>query len=225
MATPVWRRPNSWSHKIDKFGTPEAYNHYAVGWAYAMDTPYQWTKQVASHWGGTRNGTIVHWPSGIQATGELRHQFRHVIDVAPTILEAAGLPDRSCVNGVQQSPVEGACMVYSFDDAMAADRHDLQYFEMFCNRGIYHEGWTAVTRHSVRGMSTAMPAFDDDTWELYAPARLDAGPRPGGRAAGAAARPPTIVHDRGGKYNVVPIDDRRFERFEPSWQDGRADPR
>jgi arylsulfatase len=113
-----------------------------------MDTPYQWTKQVASHWGGTRNGTIVHWPRGIKAKGEIRSQFGHVIDVAPTVLEAAGIPEPTIVNSVQQAPMEGFSMAYSFDDAKAAERHDLQYFEMFCNRGIYHKGWSAVTRHS-----------------------------------------------------------------------------
>ena len=153
--------------KIDDFGTPSAYNHYAVGWAHAMDTPYQWTKQIASHWGGTRNGTIVHWPSGIRARGGVRSQFHHVIDVAPTILEAAALPAPLSVNGVQQRPLEGVSMAYSFDDAGADDRHTTQYFEMFCNRGIYHEGWTAVTRHSVG--RNRMPAFDDDVWELYGP--------------------------------------------------------
>ena len=112
-----------------------------------MDTPYQWTKQVASHWGGTRNGTIVHWPKGIQAKGEIRSQFHHVIDVAPTILEAAGLPEPISVNGVQQKPIEGVSMLYAFNGANAADRHETQYFEMFGNRGIYHKGWTAVTRH------------------------------------------------------------------------------
>ena len=155
--------------KIDDFGTPAAYNHYAVGWAHAMDTPYQWTKQIASHWGGTRNGTIVHWPSGIRARGEVRSQFHHVIDVAPTILEAAALPAPLSVNGVQQRPLEGVSMAYSFDDARADDRHTTQYFEMFCNRGIYHEGWTAVTRHSIPWVGTEMPAFDDDVWELYGP--------------------------------------------------------
>ena len=113
-----------------------------------MDTPYQWTKQVASHWGGTRNGTIVHWPKGIKAKGEIRSQFHHVIDIAPTILEAAGLPAPTIVNSVQQAPLEGFSMLYAFDDAKAAERHETQYFEMFCNRGIYHKGWTAVTRHS-----------------------------------------------------------------------------
>jgi arylsulfatase A-like enzyme len=199
--------------KIDKFGTPEAYNHYAVGWAHAMDTPYQWTKQVASHWGGTRNGTIVHWPGGIQAKGEIRSQFHHVIDVAPTILEAAGLPQPLLVNGVQQKPIEGVSMAYSFDDGSADDRHTTQYFEMFCNRGIYHEGWTAVTRHSTPWVATAMPAFDDDVWELY-------GPDDWTQAHDLSKEQPDKLRDlqrqfiiEAGKYNVLPLDDRRFERF------------
>ena len=132
-----------------------------------MDTPYQWTKQVASHWGGTRNGTIVHWPKGIKAKGEIRTQFSHVIDVAPTILEAAGLPHPAIVNSVQQAPIEGVSMLYSFDDAKAADRHETQYFEMVCNRGIYHKGWTTVTRHSTPWVMSKLPAFEDDVWELY----------------------------------------------------------
>ncbi len=155
--------------KIDKFGTPEAYNHYAVGWAHAMDTPYQWTKQVASHWGGTRNGTIVHWPAGIKAKGEVRSQFSHVIDVAATVLDAAGIPEPTFVHGVQQMPLHGRSMVPSFDDAGAPEHRETQYFEMFVNRGIYHKGWTAVTRHSIPWMATEMPAYDDDVWELYGP--------------------------------------------------------
>ena len=134
-----------------------------------MNTPYQWTKQVASHFGGTRNGTIVHWPKGIKAKGEVRSQFHHVIDVAPTILEAAGLPEPVSVNGMHQDPIEGVSMLYSFDDAKAAERHETQYFEMFGNRGIYHKGWTAVTKHRTpwADMTLKMPAFDDDVWELY----------------------------------------------------------
>ena len=145
-APPRSRPPEFMAAHIDDFGTPTAYNHFAVGWAHAMDTPYQWTKQVASHWGGTRNGTIVHWPRGFAARGEVRSQFHHVIDVAPTVLEAAGLPHPTAVNGVAQHPIEGVSMAYSFDGATEADRHETQYFEMFCNRGIYHQGWTAVTR-------------------------------------------------------------------------------
>src|ERR1700751_1861767 len=108
--------PEFLTARIDKWGGPDSYPHYAVGWAHAMDTPYQWTKQVASHWGGTRNGTIVHWPNGIKAKGELRRQFSHVIDVAPTVLEAAGPPEPSFLNGIQQTPIEGVSMLYSFDD-------------------------------------------------------------------------------------------------------------
>jgi arylsulfatase A-like enzyme len=128
--------------RIDEFGTPSAYNHYAVGWAHAMDTPYQWTKQVASHWGGTRNGTIVHWPKGFEARGEIRTQFHHVIDIAATAMEAAGLPHPTFVHGVQQEPLHGVSMIPTFDDAAAPETRTTQYFEMFVNRGIYHEGWT-----------------------------------------------------------------------------------
>ena len=201
--------------KIDDFGTPAAYNHYAVGWAHAMDTPYQWTKQIASHWGGTRNGTIVHWPSGIRARGEIRSQFHHVIDVAPTILEAAGLPAPLSVNGVQQRPLEGVSMAYSFDDAEADDRHTTQYFEMFCNRGIYHEGWTAVTRHSIPWVGTEMPAFDDDVWELYEPGDWTQANDVAAEQPGKLAELQRLFLIEAGKYNVLPLDDRRYERFNP----------
>ena len=201
--------------KIDDFGTPDAYNHYAVGWAHAMDTPYQWTKQVASHWGGTRNGTIVHWPAGIEARGEIRSQFHHVIDLAPTVLEAAGLPAPLSVNGVQQRPLEGISMAYTFDDAGAADRHTTQYFEMFCNRGIYHEGWTAVTRHSTPWMATEMPAFDDDVWELYAPDDWTQANDIASEQPERLAELQRLFLIEAGKYNVLPLDDRRFERFNP----------
>jgi hypothetical protein len=200
--------------KIDQFGTPAAYNHYAVGWAHALDTPYQWTKQVASHWGGTRNGTIVHWPNGIKSKGELRTQFHHVIDVAPTVLEAAGLPEPLFVNGIQQKPYEGVSMAYTFDDATAAERHETQYFEMFVNRGLYHKGWTAVTRHSVPWEFQAqLPAYDDDVWELYAPTDWS-------QAHNIAAENPQMLKElqrqfliEAVKYNVLPLDDRRVERF------------
>jgi arylsulfatase len=202
--------------RIDEFGTPTAYNHYAVGWAHAMNTPYQWTKQVASHWGGTRNGTIVHWPSGIDAKGEIRHQFHHVIDVAPTVLQAAGLPEPTFVHGVQQLPYEGVSMSYSFADQDAADQHDIQYFEMFVNRGLYHRGWTAVTRHSVPwDLSVASPAIEDDVWELY-------GPDDWTQARDIAAENPDKLADlqrkfilEASKYHVFPLDDRRVERFSP----------
>jgi arylsulfatase len=113
--------------RLDQWGGTESGPHYAVGWAHAMNTPYQWTKQVASHWGGTRNGTIVHWPTGIDPRGELRHQFHHVIDLVPTVLDVAGVPAPTLVNGVRQDPIQGVSMRYTFDDAAAADRHVTQY--------------------------------------------------------------------------------------------------
>jgi arylsulfatase len=199
--------------KIDKFGTSEAYNHYAVGWAHAMDTPYQWTKQVASHWGGTRNGTIVHWPSGIKAKGEIRNQFHHVIDVVPTILEAAGIPAPLFVNGIQQAPLEGFSMNYSFDDAEAADTHTTQYFEMFVNRGIYHNGWTAVTRHSTPWLMAEMPPLDGDVWELYGPDDWTQAHDLSSENAEMLAHLQRLFLIEAGKYNVLPLDDRRVERF------------
>jgi len=200
---------------IDDLGSPRANNHYAVGWAHAMDTPYQWTKQVASHFGGTRNGAIIHWTNGIKSKGELRTQFHHVIDVAPTVLEAAGLPAPTSVNGVMQEPLHGVSMVYSFDDAKAAERHETQYFEMVCNRGIYHKGWTAVTRHGnlpwvVVG---AQPPLSDDVWELYDTTK------DWSQAHDLAAKMPEKVAElkrlfdlEASKYNVFPLDDRKAER-------------
>src|SRR3954447_21437941 len=159
--------PEFMAAHVDEFGTPQGYNHYSVGWAHAMDTPYQWTKQVASHFGGTRNGTIVHWPAGFTAHGETRHQFSHVIDVAATVLDVVGLPQPDFVNGIQQRPLEGVSMRPSFDNADAPEFRETQYFEMFGNRGIYHKGWTAVTRHSTPWVVESLPDFDDDNWELY----------------------------------------------------------
>jgi arylsulfatase len=200
--------------RIDKFGSPEAYNHYAVGWAHAMDTPYQWTKQVASHWGGTRNGTIVHWPNGITAKGEVRTQFHHVIDVAKTVLDAAGLPEPQSVHGVQQMPLHGVSMRYSFDDANAPDRRETQYFEMFVNRGIYHKGWTAVTRHSTPWVMMAhLPAYDDDVWELYAPDDWSQAHDLSAEMPEKLAELQRLWMIEAVKYNVLPLDDRRVERF------------
>jgi arylsulfatase A-like enzyme len=207
--------PEFMAERIDGFGTPAAYNHYAVGWAHAMDAPYQWTKQVASHFGGTRNGTIVHWPSGFRARGEVRNQFHHIIDVAATVLDAAGLPEPAFVNGIQQTPLHGVSMAYCFDDAGAAEARETQYFEMLCNRGIYHKGWMAVTRHSVPWeFGEKLPAFDDDVWELY-DTNTD-----WTQAHDLAAEHPDKLAElqrlfliEAVKYNVLPLDDRRIERF------------
>jgi arylsulfatase len=204
--------------KLDELGSPSSYNHYSVGWAWAMNSPFQWTKQVASHWGGTRNGTIVHWPRGIQERGGVRAQFTHVIDVAPTVLEAAGLPEPTSVNGVLQSPMEGTSMLYSFNSPDAAERHDLQYFEMFGNRGIYHKGWSAVTKHKTPWLLVdpdALP-FDEDVWELYD------GSRDYSQARDLSAElPDKLAHLQrlwlieATKYNVLPMDDRTGERLNP----------
>jgi arylsulfatase len=199
---------------IDELGTPTSYNHFAVGWAHAMDTPYQWTKQVASHWGGTRNGTIVHWPGGFTARGEVRTQFHHVIDVAPTVLEAAGLPQPTTVDGVDQHHIEGVSMAYSFDAAGDADRRDTQYFEMFCNRGIYHEGWTAVTRHSTPWITAgALPPFNDDVWELYEPGDWSQAHDLAVEMPEKLAELQQLWLEEARKHNVLPLDDRRIERF------------
>jgi arylsulfatase len=208
--------PEFLNARIDRLGAPDSYNHYAVGWAHAMNTPYQWTKQVASHWGGTRNGTVVHWPRGIKGKGEIRSQFHHVIDVAPTILEAAGLPAPLFVNGVQQKPLEGVSMLYSFNDARAAERHETQYFEMFGNRGIYHKGWTAVTRHTTPWLllgEKKLP-FDDDVWELYDTSK------DWSQANNLARQMPEKLHElqrlwliEATRYNVLPLDDDTAKRF------------
>ncbi|MCB0933271.1 MAG: arylsulfatase [Mycobacterium sp.] len=201
--------------KIDDFGTPDAYNHYAVGWAHALCTPYQWTKQVASHWGGTRNGTIVHWPKGLAEKGATRGQFHHVIDVAPTILEAARIPAPLYVNGIQQAPLEGVSMLGTLRDAGAPESHQVQYFEMMGNRGLYHQGWTAVTKHRTPWKTDAPPPFDADVWELY-------GPDDWTQARNLVAENPQKLAElqrlwliEAVKYNVVPLDDRGFERINP----------
>lgn len=199
----------------DDLGTVRAYNHYPVGWAHAMDCPYQWTKQVASHWGGTRTGMVVHWPQGIRAKGQVRDQWHHVIDVAPTILECAGLPQPVQVHGVTQQPIEGVSMAYSFDDAKAADRHVTQYFEMFGNRGLYHQGWSAVTlHHSPFGKGVA--SWEDDVWELYDDST------DWSQAVNLANKYPDKLEElknlfmvEAAKYNVFPLDDRRTELLNP----------
>src|SRR5436190_2402957 len=153
--------------KYDNWGDASTYPHMASGWAVAGDTPFMWTKQVASNYGGTRNGMIIHWPKGIKAKGEVRSQWHHVIDVVPTILEAAKLPQPTSVNGTVQEPIEGVSMVYSFDNAKAPDRHTTQYFEIFGNRAIYHDGWLAGTVHRAPWEYQPRRPLKDDIWELY----------------------------------------------------------
>ena len=188
-----------------------------------MDTPYQWTKQVASHWGGTRNGTIVHWPNGIKAKGEIRNQFHHVIDVAPTVLEAAGLPAPTFVNGIQQAPLEGVSMAYSFDDADAGRAaHDPVLRDVRATAASTTRAGPAVTRHTTPLGHGTQPPIDDDVWELY-------GPDDWTQAHDLAAeQPEKLAHLQrlflieAAKYNVLPLDDRRVERFNPTSPAGRS---
>ncbi len=201
--------------RIDKLGGPESYNHYSVAWAHALNTPYQWTKQVASHWGGTRNGTIVHWPKGFKARGEIRHQFSHVIDVAPTILEAAKLPQPETVNGIRQDPIEGVSMMYAFDDEKAPERHETQYFEIFGNRSIYHKGWTAVTKHrnpwQLVGVKTV--PFDEDVWELYSDTDWTQSKDLSKEMPEKLAELQRQFLIEATRYKVLPLDDRTAERM------------
>lgn len=200
--------------RIDDLGGPQSYNHYAAGWAVAGDTPFTWTKQVASNFGGTRNGLVVHWPKGIRSRNEVRGQFHHVVDVTPTILEACGLPQPNVVNGEKQHRIEGVSMVYSFDDAKAKDRHTTQYFEIFCNRAVYHDGWVAGTVHRVPWESKPLAAsFDADRWELYNVAEDFS------QSTDLAASHPEKLKElqalfmkEAVKYHVLPLDDRFMER-------------
>ena len=209
--------------KVDEIGGVRAYNHYPVGWAHAMNTPFQYTKQVASHYGGTRNAVAVSWPNGIKAKGEVRQQWHHVIDIVPTILEAAGLPEPYMVNGMAQKPIEGVPMNYTFDDADAESTHTTQYFEMFGNRGIYQDGWTAVTRHSLPWVTAALPDLNEDEWELY-----DTN-KDWSQAHDLSKEMPEKLREmqalfmiEAAKYNVFPLDDRRYERFNAA-RAGRPD--
>ncbi len=200
---------------LDKWGGPETYPHMAAGWAVALDAPFGWMKQVPSDFGGTRNGMVVHWPKGIKAKNEIRTQFSHVIDVAPTILEAIGLPEPKVVNGTPQIPMEGDSLVYSFEDAKAKERHTTQYFEIAGNRAIYHDGWFARTIHRAPWEPKGRHPLDQDVWELY-DVNADFS-----LANDVAARNPQKLADlqalfmkEAEKYHVLPIDDRVFERLD-----------
>jgi arylsulfatase len=215
----------------DELGGPLHYNHYPVGWAHAMDTPFQWTKQVASHFGGTANDLVISWPKRIKDKGGLRSQFSHIIDLAPTILEACGVKEPTMLNGVKQTPIEGTSLVYTFDDAKAATRHKTQYFEMLGNRAIYQDGWMACTTPlrlpwapPAPGVPSAKP--DDFEWELYNVAEDFS------QANNLVAKNPKKlkelqdVFDREAKkYNVYPLDASFAERADvnlrPSLTRGR----
>ncbi len=207
----------------DQLGGPNTYGHYAAGWAVAGDTPFTWTKQVASSYGGTRNGMVVYWPNAVKSKGQVRSQWHHVIDIAPTILEAAGLPEPKVVDGVPQTPIEGVSMVYSFNDAGAKDTHLTQYFEMFGNRAIYHDGWLAGTVHRAPWETKPRADLNEDTWELYETTKDFS------LANDLAKQNPAKLKEmqalfltEAEKYRVLPIDDRSVERVNPALA-GRPD--
>ena len=215
--------------KMDHWGDPTTYPHFSASWAVAGDTPFTWTKQVASSYGGTRNGMVIRWPAGIKSKGELRSQWHHVVDIAPTILEAAKLPFPHHVNGLEQKPFEGSSMAYTFDDAKAKDQHLTQYFEIFGNRGIYHEGWLAGTLHRIPWETKMQHTLQEDVWELY-DTRTDFS-----LVNNLAASNPeklkemqAIFHEEAKKHHVLPIDDRVLERLNaslvgrPDLMDGRT---
>jgi arylsulfatase len=215
--------------RMDELGGPNTYNHYPIGWAHAMDTPFQWTKQVASHFGGTRNGLVISWPARIKDKGGLRPQFHHVIDIAPTILEACGVRAPSVLNGVPQKPVEGVSMIYSFDDAKAPSKRRTQYFEMFANRALYSDGWVAATTPPVTpwDLGGKVPDVDAYSWELYNVAEDFS------QSVNLADKEParlSALQDlfwiEAARYNVIPIDNTRAERMDvstrPSLTRGRA---
>jgi arylsulfatase A-like enzyme len=200
---------------IDQWGGPETYPHMAAGWAVALDAPFGWMKQVASDFGGTRNGMVVHWPKGIKAKNGVRTQFSHVIDIAPTVLQAANLPEPKIVNGTPQIPMEGKSLKYSFENAKTKERHTTQYFEIAGNRAIYHDGWFARTIHRAPWEYKPRRALQDDVWELY-DVRSDFG-----LANDLAAKNPKKVAEmkavfmkEAEKYHVLPVDDRVLERMD-----------
>jgi len=197
----------------DEWGGPNTYPHFAAGWAVAMDAPFAWTKQVASNFGGTRNGMVIRWPNGIKAKGETRTQFAHVIDIAPTVFEVCKVPAPKMVNGVEQQPIEGKSLVYSFDDANAKEKHTVQYFEIFGNRGIYADGWFAGTVHRAPWQFTPKNKLQDDEWELYnTVGDFSLANNLASQNSAKLKEMEDLFMKEGEKYHVLPIDDRTLER-------------
>ncbi|MFB4312721.1 sulfatase-like hydrolase/transferase [Actinomadura sp. 21ATH] len=202
--------------RLDEIGTAESYPQYPAGWAWAMTAPYQWVKQIASHLGGTRNPMAVTWPNGISGSG-LRTQFSHVNDIAPTILEAAGLAMPEAVNGVVQEPMHGTSLVYSFDDPDAPERHTTQYFEVYGHRSLYHEGWMASAHHGGVPWGVGLPGkdrpFEDDVWELY---DLEADFSQANDLAeaepGRLAELQRLFEREAGRVGILPLRDARVSR-------------
>ncbi len=201
---------------LDELGGPTAYNHYPAGFAWACDTPFQWMKQVASHFGGTRNLMVISWPKRIKDAGGLRSQFHHCVDIVPTILEAVGIPEPSMVNGAPQKPIEGVSMLYTFDDPKAPSRRRTQYFEMMGNRALYDDGWIASCFHGrVPWELAKSSSFDNEKWELYNIAKDFT------QADNLADKYPDKLRAlqdlfwvEAAKHNVLPLDDRGGARVD-----------
>ncbi|MBC7777417.1 MAG: sulfatase-like hydrolase/transferase, partial [Phycisphaerae bacterium] len=213
----------------DEWGSDNTYPHFAAGWAVAMNAPFAYTKQVAADFGGTRNGMVAHWPAGIKAKNEIRNQFSHAIDIAPTVFEVCKVPSPKVVNGIQQDPIEGTSLVYSFDNANAKEKHAVQYFEMFGNRAIYSDGWFARTIHRVAWRFKPDHSLAEDVWELYNTTTDFS------LANNVASQNPAKLKELQGlfmkeaeHYHVLPIDDRLTVRMDakavgrPTLMDGRT---
>ena len=232
----IWEDYKSILKHKDELDTWKTHNHYPIGWAHAMDTPFQWTKQVASHYGGTRNGMVIFWPARIKDAGGIRSQWHHTVDIVPTILDVAGLQQPSVVNGVAQKPIEGVSLTYSFDDAKAPTTRRTQYFEMFGNRAVYHDGWLACTTPKLAPwedvamfpQAAQVDVISGYKWELYHVADDFS------EAVNLAEQNPDKLHQlqllfysEAARYNVLPLDDRKSERFDvsirPSLTRGRTE--
>jgi arylsulfatase A-like enzyme len=197
----------------DDWGGPSTYPHFPAGWAVALDAPFSYTKQVASDFGGTRNGMIIQWPAGIKAKGELRSQFGHVIDIAPTVFELAKLPAPTMVNGIKQDPIEGTSLAYTFNNGAAPEQHKVQYFEMFGNRGVYQDGWFARTIHRPAWKQKPDTTLQADKWELYNTMddfslSTDLSKKNADKLTSMQA----LFMKEAEKYHVLPLDDRLLER-------------
>ena len=202
--------------RIDQWGGPETYPHMAAGWAVALNAPFGWMKQVPSDFGGTRNGMVVSWPQGIKAKNGIRTQFSHVIDVAPTVLQAATLPEPKSVNGTPQVPIEGTSLVYSFEDAAAKERHTTQYFEIAGNRAIYHDGWYARTIHRAPWEPKPRRSLEDNSaWELFnVQSDFSLANNLAAKNPQKLAELQAVFLKEAAKHHVLPMDDRVFERLD-----------
>ena len=201
-------------NRLAKWGDESTFPHFSAAWAVATNAPFKWTKQVAGDFGGTRNGMVVHWPKGIKSKNEIRSQFTHVNDVAPTILEAANIPAPDTLNGVKQIPMSGVSMAYTFDNPNAKERHTSQYFEMFGNRAMYKDGWLARVVHKYPWRPKPEATLQNDKWELY---NTD---EDFNLTNDLAARYPEklqalqeLFKKEAIKNNAYPLDDRSYERF------------